>query len=237
MYRLSKLNSSSILGIILLLWMIGCSPLQKYKETDAAWALPEIEAFEALDASTQYPDDAILFIGSSSIRLWKTLATDMAPYHVIQRGYGGAHFRDMIFFTDRILADHPIRMLVCFVANDISGSPKDGTPKEVLQLFKYFVKQVRAKHPEIPILQIAVTPTQSRWNHWSKINEVNQLMQSYCEQTPNLYFVNTVPTYLNSEGKPKTEWFVKDQLHLNAAGYEVWNRIIKAKIAEVEALP
>ena len=74
MYRLSKLNSSSILGIILLLWMIGCSPLQKYKETDAAWALPEIEAFEALDASTQYPEDAILFIGVPAFacgKLWR----------------------------------------------------------------------------------------------------------------------------------------------------------------------
>lgn len=67
---------------------ISCSPLKKYDAKDRAWALPEIEAFEKLDASKDYPDDAILFIGSSSIRLWKTLEEDMEPFNVIQRGYG-----------------------------------------------------------------------------------------------------------------------------------------------------
>lgn len=215
---------------------ISCSPLKKYDAKDRAWALPEIEAFEKLDASKDYPDDAILFIGSSSIRLWKTLEEDMEPFNVIQRGYGGAHFRDMVFFTERILADHRLSMVVCFVANDISGSSRDGTPKEVLGLFKLFVKQVREKHPTIPILQIAVTPTKSRWKLWDKINQVNELIKAYCEKTENLYFIDTVPTYLDADGQPKPEWFVSDQLHLNTKGYEVWNGLIKSEIERVKAL-
>lgn len=215
---------------------ISCSPLKKYDAKDRTWALTEIEAFEKLDETRVYPDDAILFIGSSSIRLWKTLEEDMKPFNVIQRGYGGAHFRDMVFFTERILADHKLSMLVCFVANDISGSSRDGTPKEVLGLFKLFVKQVREKHPTIPILQIAVTPTKSRWKHWDKINQVNKLIKAYCEKKENLYFVNTVPVYLDKVGQPKPEWFVSDQLHLNTEGYEVWNGLIKFKIERVKAL-
>ena len=215
---------------------ISCSPLKKYDAKDRAWALPEIEAFEKLDETRVYPDDAILFIGSSSIRLWKTLEEDMKPYNVIQRGYGGAHFRDMVFFTERILADHKLSMVVCFVANDISGSSRDGTPKEVLGLFKLFVKQVREKHPTIPILQIAVTPTKSRWKYWDKINQVNNLIKAYCEKRENLYFINTVPAYLDKDGQPKPEWFVSDQLHLNTEGYEVWNGLIKSEIERVKAL-
>ena len=215
---------------------ISCSPLKKYDAKDRAWALPEIEAFEKLDETRVYPDDAILFIGSSSIRLWKTLEEDMKPFNVIQRGYGGAHFRDMVFFTERILADHKLSMVVCFVANDISGSSRDGTPKEVLGLFKLFVKQVREKHPTIPILQIAVTPTKSRWKYWDKINQVNNLIKAYCEKRENLYFINTVPAYLDKDGQPKPEWFVSDQLHLNTEGYEVWNGLIKSEIERVKAL-
>jgi hypothetical protein len=216
--------------------MSSCSPLKKYDPKDRAWALPEINAFDQLNATTDYSEDAILFTGSSSIRLWKTLAEDMVPYPVIQRGYGGAHFRDIVFFTERILADHSWSMVVCFVANDISGSPKDGSPKEVLSLFKLFVKQVREKHPDIPILQIAVTPTLSRWDYWDEINKVNQLLKSYCEKTANLYFVDTVTTYLDTFNQPKSEWFVKDQLHLNAKGYEVWNGLIKSEIERVKAI-
>ena len=217
-----------------LLVFTSCSPLRKYKEKDRKWAYPEIQAFERLDKTQTYAEDAILFIGSSSIRLWKTLEEDMKPYPVIQRGYGGAHFRDMVFFTDRILADHPLSMVVCFVANDISGSGKDGTPQEVLKLFKYFIKQVRAKHPSIPIMQVAITPTQSRWRLWPQINLVNQLIKDYCEKTENLYFINTVPEFLDERGKPKPQWFVGDHLHLNKKGYEVWNRIIKGEIEKVK---
>jgi len=215
---------------------ISCSPLKKYDAKDRAWALPEIEAFEKLDETKVYPDDAILFIGSSSIRLWKTLEEDMKPFNVIQRGYGGAHFRDMVFFKERILADHKLSMVVCFVANDISGSSRDGTPKEVLGLFKLFVKQVREKYPTIPILQIAVTPTKSRWKYWDKINQVNKLIKAYCEKRENLYFVNTVPAFLDKDGQPKPEWFVSDQLHLNTEGYEVWNSLIKSEIERLKAL-
>ena len=188
-----------------------------------------------MDQTQEYPDNAILFIGSSSIRLWKTLIEDMKPYSVIQRGYGGAHFRDMVFFTDRIMSDHQLSMVVCFVANDISGSEQDGTPQEVLKLFKHFIKQVRVKYPTIPIMQIAITPTKSRWSLWPEIDKVNALMKGYCEKTDNLYFIDTVPEFLDEKGQPKPQWFIKDQLHLNEKGYEVWNRIIKREIEKVKS--
>jgi hypothetical protein len=220
----------------ILLFCISCSPLKKYDAKDRAWALPEINAFEQLDTEMNYSEDAILFVGSSSIRLWKTLERDMSPMPVIQRGYGGAHFRDLVFFTNRILANHKLSMVVCFVANDISGSPRDGSPKEVLHLFKRFVKQVREKHPSIPILQIAITPTLSRWKHWDKINQVNELMKLHCDKTDNLYFIDTTSTFLDANGEPKPEWFIKDQLHLNAKGYEVWNRLIRSEIERIKSL-
>jgi hypothetical protein len=227
-------NKALLLCIVWLL-LISCSPLKDYNVKDRKWAFPEIEVFERLDKTQSYAEDAILFIGSSSIRLWKTLIEDMKPYSVIQRGYGGAHFRDMVFFTDRIMSDHQLSMVVCFVANDISGSEQDGTPQEVLKLFKHFIKQVRVKYPTIPIMQIAITPTKSRWSLWPEIDKVNALMKGYCEKTDNLYFIDTVPEFLDEKGQPKTQWFIKDQLHLNEKGYEVWNRIIKREIEKVKS--
>ena len=227
-------NKALLLCIVWLL-LISCSPLKDYNVKDRKWAFPEIEAFEGLDKTQSYAEDAILFIGSSSIRLWKTLIEDMKPYSVIQRGYGGAHFRDMVFFTDRIMSDHQLSMVVCFVANDISGSEQDGTPQEVLKLFKHFIKQVRVKYPTIPIMQIAITPTKSRWSLWPEIDKVNALMKGYCEKTDNLYFIDTVPEFLDEKGQPKPQWFIKDQLHLNEKGYEVWNRIIKREIEKVKS--
>ena len=108
---------------LILLFFIACSPVKKYQD------LPEVKAwendihkFEQLDKSEKYSEDAILFAGSSSIRLWTTLETDMAPYPVIQRGYGGAKLSDFAVYADRIFAPHPCRAIVIFIANDITGS-------------------------------------------------------------------------------------------------------------------
>ena len=86
-------------------------------------------------------------------------------------------------------------------------------------------------------MQISITPTKRRWKYWNKIKKVNDLMQAYCEKTNNLYYINTVPKFLNEEGKPKTEWFVSDQLHLNKTGYAEWNKIIRTAIEEQIRMP
>ena len=65
---------------------------------------------------------------------------------------------------------------------------------------------------------------------------VNDLIQAYCDKTENLYFIDTVPTFLNEKGLPKTEWFIRDQLHLNETGYTVWNQLIKSEIERVKSM-
>lgn len=145
-----------------------CSPFRQYPKSSYAWASPEIEHFKALNKNYA-PENALLFLGSSSIRLWETLAQDMASYPVIQRGYGGAHLRDAIFFTEALLGDHQLvyfsdrAMIIGFIANDIKGDPADESPAKVKWLFKFFLKQIRERHPATPFLWIEITPTKSCW--------------------------------------------------------------------------
>ena len=95
-----KRNHLLSIFFTLYLFFEGCSPLKQYEQDTYAWAIPEIDKFKELDKKEYYPPESILFLGSSSIRLWETLKEDMAPMPLIQRGYGGAHFRDLIFYID-----------------------------------------------------------------------------------------------------------------------------------------
>ena len=214
--------------------LTSCVSLKQYPLESYSWAAPEVRQFEALDKSIEYPNDAILFIGSSSIRLWNTIEEDMKPFPVIKRGYGGAHFRDMVFYTDRILAKHSPEMIVCFVANDIKGVPEDESPKKVLRLIKYFIKQVREQHPSIPLTFIEITPTSSRWKQWNDIEEMNRLVKELCARKEGLYFVSTANAFLDEEGKPNDSLFISDRLHLNPEGYAVWNQLIKSEIIRIK---
>jgi hypothetical protein len=218
----------------LLLIAISCSPVKQYKSDPEVlkWE-KDIQAFEKLDATEPDPADAILFTGSSSIRLWSTIKEDLAPYTIIHRGYGGAKLTDFAFYADRIIYPHKFKALALFVANDIPGGKNDRTPEEVLGLYQNIVKQVRKKYKEEPIFFIQITPTNSRWKVWDKITEANNLIKNYSSQEKGLYFIETADRFFGDDGKPRAELFRDDQLHLNADGYEIWTAVIKENLDKV----
>lgn len=207
--------------------LLSCSPIRKYQDLPEvqAWE-KDIQKFEQLDKSESYPEDAILFAGSSSIRLWTTMEKDMVPYHVIQRGYGGAKLSDFIVYAGRIFDSHQCKGIVLFIANDITGSEMDKTPKEVAELFRKVLKIIRKVHPSTPVFWIEVSPTASRWNVWPEIQKANTLIKDICDNQRNTYFIKTDFAFLNENGVPKEELFRDDKLHLTEKGYEVWKEII-----------
>lgn len=210
----------------------SCSPLKEYKISAKGWEA-DIRKFEKLDSSENYPANSVLFMGSSSIRLWNSLPEDMKPYSVIQRGFGGAKISDLAYYTPRIVYPHQCSAIVMFVANDITGSVEDKTPKEIASLFRYIVNTIRKKLPETPIFYVAVTPTESRWKVWPTITEGNQLVKKQAQSLHNVYFIETGELFLNSEEKPNAALFLDDKLHLNAQGYKVWTAIIKEELNKV----
>ncbi|HOX75755.1 MAG TPA: GDSL-type esterase/lipase family protein [Bacteroidales bacterium] len=227
-------KTSKITGYILpvfFLLLLSCSPLKLYQDLPEvkAWE-PEIEKLITSGNTEQYSRDAVIFAGSSSIRLWKTLAEDMKPYNVIQRGYGGAKLSDFAVYAEEIFTPLPGRALVLFIANDITGSDKDKSPEEVNKLFLNVVKTFRKSHPGAPVFWIQVTPTSSRWKVWPEIREANELIRQTCERGNNLYFIRTDYAFLNEQELPKDELFVADKLHLNTDGYRLWTGIIKNEL-------
>ncbi len=208
-------------------------PLSQYRvKATEAWEA-EIVKLEEKDRSQPDPKDAILFIGSSSIRRWTDLDSDLSPRKTINRGYGGAKFSDLAVYIDRIVSPHQFKALVVFVGNDIVGKPDDKSPAEVARLFGYIVSQVRKTHPTQPIFLIAVTPTPSRFKVWSEIRNANAELAKVCESEKSLYFIATEKSYLDEAGMPIEKYFVEDKLHQNREGYQVWSRIVKEHLDRV----
>jgi hypothetical protein len=193
----------------------------------------DIQKFEQLDKSDKYPQDAILFAGSSSIRLWTSLEKDMVPYHVIQRGYGGAKLSDFAVYADRIFDPHQCRAIVLFIANDITGSSQDKTPENVAALFRNVLKTIRKTHPVTPVFWISITPTVLRWKVWPEIEKANSLIKEICDKKKNTYFIKTDFAFLSENGLPKDELFRDDKLHLTEKGYAVWTEIIKKELNNI----
>ncbi len=220
--------------IILTSFLVSCASLGKYRELPEvkAWE-SEIEKFEQLDIAKSYPPDAIMFAGSSSIRLWSTLGKDMLPFNVIQRGYGGAKLSDFAVYADRILYPHKCRAIVLFIANDISGSNSDKSPLEVSQLFKKTLYIIRKQFRETPVIWVSVTPTPLRWHIWPEIKEAGEMISEICESHRNTYYLDTEQYFTNEKGLPRADLFLDDRLHLNDEGYKVWSGLIKNELNKI----
>ena len=227
-----------LIYLVFLLSNLSCSPLIKYSQSNLQFE-EEVSLLESLDFEQKAGEEDLLFIGSSSIRLWDNIQVDMYPYSSVKRGYGGAHFYDLVHFSERLVKNHSPKAILIFVANDITGSNDftnlvgDLSPNEVKRLFRYNYKLIRCIHKQTPIFLIETTPTPKRWKVWNKILQANKKLERFCKQVPNLYFISTRDKFIGADGLPIQSLFLNDELHLNVDGYKLWSSVIKSKLIEV----
>jgi lysophospholipase L1-like esterase len=192
----------------------------------------EIAAFEARDKINPPPTNAILFLGSSSIRKWTTLAQDFPGHKVINRGFGGSQVSDSVYYFDRIVLPYKPKMIVFYAgSNDINAGK---TPETVVNDFKAFMQKVESALPGTKVAFISINTSPSRWKDVEKVKQANQEIAGLTAKDDKLVFIDTFPALLDSAGKPRPELYVFDRLHLSAKGYAIWTSIIAPYLGPAE---
>jgi hypothetical protein len=195
----------------------------------AQWA-KEIQAFEARDRTNPPPKGGVLFIGSSSIRLWTNLAEAFPNLRIVQRGFGGSHMPDSTAYAERIIFPYEPGTIVVYAGeNDIA---RGDSPREVFEAFKQFVAKVRTRLPKTKIYFISIKPAPVRWHLSPQEREANRLIQKYCRWHRGLEFINIWNALLNENGQPEPTLYQPDNLHLNQKGYALWKEIIGAALEQ-----
>ena len=199
------------------------------KRDYAKWE-KEVAAYEASDRQKPPPKGGILFIGSSTIRFWKTLATDYPDHKVVNRGFGGTEIVDSTHFADRLIFPHePKQIFLRAGGNDIHNGR---TPKQVAADFADFVSVVHARLPKTEIIYIGVSPAPSRWGESDKYRELNRLIRQMALEMPRVGFVDTFDMVVRADGDPREDLFVKDRLHFNPDGYKLLAERVRPFLAQ-----
>ncbi len=189
----------------------------------AKWAA-SIDAFTRADAANPPPREAVLFVGSSSIVRWKSLARDFPDVPVINRGFGGSELADSVHYLDRLVLKHEPRVVVLYAGeNDLQAG---ATAEEVHARFQAFRQGLHAALPRTKLVFIAIKPSPSRAKIRDRLDRANALIAASCREDPRLAFADVVPPMLDAAGQPRPELFVADRLHLSEAGYAVWRPIV-----------
>ena len=209
----------------------GAAPATRPTTAPAAQPfIAEIRAFEAAERKSPSPTGAIAFVGSSSIRLWKTLKQDFPDRQVVNRGFGGSGVAHAVMYFDRIILPlKPKRIVFYSGENDIAGGK---SPETVAKDFREFVGLVHKNWPDVKVDYIAMKPSPSRWKLIDKIREGNRLIEEFTKTDPRLGYIDVVTPMLGADGKPREELFVKDMLHMNEKGYEIWTKLVNERLKE-----
>jgi lysophospholipase L1-like esterase len=201
----------------------GAPPVVVAKLTplpDSARFATEINAFAHADSVTPPPPDPVLFVGSSSIRMWASLATDFPGVPVLNRGFGGSRMDDLLRYADRIVFRYHPRAIVLYEGdNDLQdGRPPARIAGDVAE----FLQRVRVTLPLTRVVCLSVKPSPSRWNIVDRMRQTNALLEAIVSRDTMATYVDVFTPMLGADGRPRPELFLADSLHMTPAGYAIW---------------
>jgi len=188
--------------------------------------MSEIKAFRKADSIATPPKNAILLIGSSSFTKWKDVQEYFPEHTMLNRGFGGSSLTDVIYYAnDVVLKYQPKQILIYCGENDIAGSSTVNADT-VFERFKILYGMIRSKFKKVPIAYISMKPSPSREKYLETMQKGNELIKSFMEKQKKAAYIDVYHSMYDADGKILTNIFLSDKLHMNAAGYKIWQGII-----------
>lgn len=210
--------------IMLCLLIFSVSTFAQYPRA-SMWTA-DMNSFAAMDVANGARKDVVLFIGSSTFKMWTSLETDFPDSDVLNRSFGGSMMIDLIYYFNRVVAPYNPRQVVIYEGdNDLYGTNK--TAEEFMDDVISIIRLINIYFPSAEITLISIKPSPSRSESFPKYLTANNLMKNYAEKHSFISYVNTWSPMLKQDGTPETSYFGSDMLHMNTTGYTLWKTILK----------
>lgn len=193
------------------------------QQTPPHWT--EIQQFKKQDSISMPPKNGILFLGSSSIRMWKDAETTFKEYKVINRGFGGSTIADAIEYLDYLVYPYQARQIVIYSGeNDIASGT---SAEETFNRFKTLVTRIRAHQPKVSLLYLSMKESPSRQQFRDTLLKANDLIKSYLNTVDKAEYLDINALMLDKDGNTRPELFQNDMLHMKKSGYDIWEKAVQ----------
>ena len=187
----------------------------------------EIKAFAKSDSIVAPLQGKIVFAGSSSFAKWKDINQYFPGYPIINRGFGGSNLLDVILYVNETITKYKPKQVVIYCGENDLASSDTVSPEIVLDRFSILFNLIRKQlGNKSNITFISIKPSISRWRLEAKIVAANTLIANFIEKQTNANFINIHNAMLQGDGSVMKDIFIADNLHMNAKGYAIWQKII-----------
>ena len=210
--------------------LVAAAPKHAAAQTADKWA-KEMAAFEEQD-KTDPALGGVVFVGSSSIRLWD-LKKAFPGVPALNRGFGGSEIPDSVRYVDLLVIKHKPATVIFYAGdNDIANGR---TPQQVFEDYKAFVTRIHTALPATRVAFIGIKPSIQRWALVDKVRAANALVREFSARDDRLAFIDVDGPMLGWDEKPRKDLFVADGLHMTPKGYEIWTALVRAFVEPVAA--
>ncbi|GGH13189.1 hypothetical protein GCM10011418_13220 [Sphingobacterium alkalisoli] len=191
----------------------------------------QVDAYLKSDAVNMPDTGAILFIGSSSFRIWGDRIKDAFPNHkVFNRAFGGSHLYDVLQFFDLLVVPYrPVQIFLYEGDNDIPSGMKT---QEYLQDVITFVRMVEIKLPGTEVALVSIKPSPARMKWEAQYLEANRMMRDFADTKAQVHYIDVTQSMYDQKGRLRKELFAEDMVHLNQKGYQIWQPLIAPYLSD-----
>ena len=220
-----------------LFFCLNALPLVGSAAETVPWPDPERyrDVIQNWAAAVPAPKRALVGVGSSSMRFWSVgnrFANDFAPITTVNRGFGGSVMNDVAYFLDPAVLDLEPRAVMIYEGdNDIARGISQAA---IVSSLQGIIEQLHFRDPEIRVYVFSIKPSLARMSLWVSMRAVNQSFKSLAEGNDRVFYVDVATAMLNDNGRPDPDLFVDDGLHLSAAGYDVWQQVVREVVVPIE---
>ncbi len=190
----------------------------------------DIQTFKSIDSSAFPGTGKTLFVGSSSFTKWTDVQNYFPNIPIINRGFGGSTLTDLIRYANDVIIPYQPKQIVIYCGENDLAYADTVSAQMVLERFKTLFGIIRAIQPRVPIDYVSIKPSPSRARLMPKMVEANKLIKKFLKKKKHTAFINVYNAMLGSNGQPLPDIFIEDNLHMNAKGYAIWQKIIEPYI-------
>ncbi len=187
----------------------------------------DIQAFKKQDSVSFPPQNAILFVGSSSFTKWTDVQEYFPKYKIINRGFGGSDLTDLIRYAKEVIAPYQPKQIMIYCGENDLASSDTVSAKMVLGRFKKLFSIIRNYNPSVPVAFISLKPSPSRKHLWPEMEKANSLIKNFLGTKKKTTFIDVYHKMFNKDGTVMQDIFIEDNLHMNAKGYTIWQKAIE----------
>jgi len=188
----------------------------------------DFNTFDSLDKAYPPPKNPIVFTGSSSIRFWIDVAQDLQNEKIINRGFGGSEFSDLVENYDRVIKKYnPDKLFIYSGDNDIANG------KSAIQTFGDFCTlygMIKSSLPDTEIFVLSIKPSPSRWDFAEEMVKANSMIKVFCHSKTDISYIDVWNPMISEKDQPESDLFIGDSLHMNANGYKLWTEIVSQSL-------